>query len=183
LKNLFGARPAEPAAAPVATVPIGDDFAMADGAITFRDLDRAGSDPRSWLRLFEAALDRKLPISNAALELVRAQATHLTAETMLWGAVECRRFVSLLRPRPGLSARLLQLRDAGVLAVLCPDFYRDGSDGHNFAAIGAVERLIDATDLSGVRFGGMLRELQASELVTVALLLHRPAAWRDHDPM
>jgi [protein-PII] uridylyltransferase len=183
LKHLLGGgRPADALLSPpAAAVAIDDLLALADGRITFLDVDRAAADPRVWLRLFQAAVERNLPIADAALDLIRAQTSFLTADAMLWGSVERRRFIALLRPREGLSARLQQLRDAGVLAVLFPEFYREGTDPHNFAAVARLERLLGESDQTGTRFGTMLRELHSPELVVLALLLHRPAAWRDHD--
>jgi [protein-PII] uridylyltransferase len=185
LKHLLGGRPADAGglAAPAATVPIDDLLALAGGQVTFLDVDRAAADPRVWLRLFQAAVERGLPIADSALELIRAHTSRLTADAMLWGSVERRRFVALLRPREGLAARLQQLRDCGLLAVLFPAFYREGSDAHNFAAVARLERLLGESDLTGSRFGTMLRELHSPELVVLALLVHRPASWRDHDPV
>jgi [protein-PII] uridylyltransferase len=101
---------------------------------------------------------------------------------MLWGTVECRRFVSLLRPQPGLAARLGELVECGVLAVLFPEFYAKNADNHAVAAVARVERLLSESDLTGTRFGTMLKELDAAQLVVLALLLHQPATSKDHDP-
>jgi [protein-PII] uridylyltransferase len=185
LRNLFGTRPSpEPAAPPEPHVsePIDDHLALAGGRITFVNFDRAAGDPRMWLRLLEGALERNLPIAASALELLRAQASHLSADEMLWGTVERRRFVTLLRPRPGLAARLSDLLDCGVLPVLFPPFYIKASDGHSIAAVARVERLLGESDLTGTRFGTMLKELDAPELVVLALLLHQPASTKEHDP-
>jgi [protein-PII] uridylyltransferase len=185
LRNLFGTRPsAEPAAPaePVVSEPIDDYLAVTGDHITFLSADRAATDPRAWLRLLDGALERNLPMAGSALELIRAQASQLSADEMLWGAVECRRFVSLLRPRPGLAARLGELLDSGVLAVLFPQFYGKGTESHSIAAIARVERLLGESDLTGTRFGAMLRELDRSELVVLALLLHQPTASKEHEP-
>jgi [protein-PII] uridylyltransferase len=184
LKHLLGSRPAETAPPPATTaVPLDDLLAIAGGRVTFLDVDRAAADPRVWLRLFQAGVERTLPIADTALELIRAQASFLAPDEMLWGRTERQRFIALLRPRDGLSARLQQLRDGGVLAVLFPGFYREGADPHTFATIARLERLLGETDLTGTRFGTMLRELHSPEIVVLALLLHRPAAWSDHDPV
>ena len=185
LRNLFGARPPaapDAAAEPLVSSPIDDHLALAGGHITFANADRAATDPRAWLRLLEGALERNLPIADPALELIRAQTSHLSADEMLWGTVECRRFVALLRPRPGLAARLADMLDCGVLPVLFPQFYAKGTDSHSLAAVARLERLLGESDLTGTRFGTMLRELDAPELVVLALLLHQPAASKEHDP-
>jgi [protein-PII] uridylyltransferase len=185
LRNLFGARPVDapaPAAEPSAAVPIDSDLSVAGGHITFGNADRAATNPRAWLRLFEGALERRLAIAPAALDLIRAQTSQLSANEMLWGTVECRRFVSLLQPQSGLAARLGELLDCGVLSVLFPEFYVKNPDSHAVAAVGRVERLLTESDLTGTRFGTMLKELDAPQLVVLALLLHQPAASKDHDP-
>jgi [protein-PII] uridylyltransferase len=185
LRNLFGTRPSpEPVAPaePLVSEPIDDHLALAGGRITFANLDRAAGDPRIWLRLLEGALERNLPIAESALDVVRAQASYLSADEMLWGTVDRRRFVALLRPRPGLAARLSDLLDCGVFAVLFSQFYAKGTDSHSLAAVARVERLLGESDLTGTRFGTMLKELDAPELVVLSLLLHQPAASKEHDP-
>ena len=185
LRNLFGARPPaapDAAAEPLVSSPIDDALALAGGHITFANADRAATDPRAWLRLLEGALERSVAIADPALELIRAQTSRLSADEMLWGTVECRRFVALLRPRPGLAARLADMLDCGVLPVLFPQFYAKGTDSHSLAAVARLERLLGESDLTGTRFGTMLRELDAPELVVLALILHQTATSKEHDP-
>jgi len=184
-RTLFGTRPVDapaPAAEPSVTVPIDSDLSVAGGHITFGNADRAATNPRAWLRLFEGALERHLSIAPAALDLIRAQSSQLSANEMLWGTVECRRFVSLLRPQPELAASLGELVDCGVLSVLFPEFFAKNADNHAVAAVARVERLLTESDLTGTRFGTMLNELDASQLVVLALLLHQPTASKEHDP-
>jgi [protein-PII] uridylyltransferase len=57
-----------------------------------------------------------------------------------------------------------------------------GTDSHSLAAVARLERLLGESDLTGTRFGTMLKELNAPELVVLALLLHQPAASKEHDP-
>jgi [protein-PII] uridylyltransferase len=184
-RNLFGTRTPDAAAiptAPVVAVPIDDSLALAGDHITFANMDRAATNPRAWLHLLEGALERNLSIAPAALDLIRAQTSQLSAEEILWGTVECRRFVGLLRPRPGLAARLGEMVDCGVLSVLFPQFYANNVDNHTIAAVARIERLLAETDLTGTRFGTMLKELEAPQLVVLALLLHQPAPAKEHDP-
>jgi [protein-PII] uridylyltransferase len=185
LRQLLGSRPpiAVPPPTPTAArEPIDDTFALSGDRITFVNPDRAATDSRAWLHLLECALDRNQPIAADALELIRAQARQATAEEMLWGARECHRFLALLRPRPGLSARLAELADSGVFAALFPECLRGGTGSHSVDAIARLGRLIAETDLIGTRFGTMARELHSPELVVLALLLHQPASSKAHDP-
>jgi [protein-PII] uridylyltransferase len=181
---LGGSGPDRAPAAPLAAtpVPLDDYLALEGDHIAFLSADRAATDPRAWLRLLEGALGHDRPLARSACELLRAQASHLSPDAMLWGSYECQRFVSLLRPRAGLAARLSDMVDCGVLPALVPEFLKDASE-HTLAAISRVERLLSDTDQAGRRFGGMLRELDRPELIVLALLLHHPSGSHEHVPV
>jgi [protein-PII] uridylyltransferase len=153
-----------------------------DARVVFPDAERAAGDPTAWLALFEEAIERNTPIAAASEELIRAQTAQFTGEAMLWGPINRNRFLALLRPRPGLSLGLAQMRATGILGVLMPEFYRAGTETHSLAAIANLERIVGQSDLSGTRFGTMLRELDAPELIVLALLLHHPPDTKEHVP-
>jgi len=183
LRNLFaGGPPKAVHTAPASVTRLDDDLTEADGKITFADPERAARNPAAWLQLLEGGLEHNLPFANGALELLRAQASHLSASEMLWGMEQSRRFIDLLSPRAGLAARLSDLHASGVLAALFPEFYGKSAGTHSLTAIDRLERFIGETDLTGSRFGTMLRELTAPELVVLALLLHYPGTSKDHEP-
>ena len=87
--------------------------------------------------------------------------------------------MQFLRPRPGLSARLSEMRDCGLLGAIFPefdeiscrvtrDFYHKYTvDEHTLLTVRNVERL-----LNHPRFGPVLRELRQPELLVLALLYH-----------
>ena len=77
------------------------------------------------------------------------------------------RLLELLRPQPGLASALRELQRIDRLHPLFPQ----ASISHSIAAIESLERLRMQTSVSGERFGSMLRELEAPELLTLALLL------------
>jgi UTP:GlnB (protein PII) uridylyltransferase len=78
----------------------------------------------------------------------------------------------MLCPTAGVTDRLGAMRDRGVLAPLLPDIpARPDSDDRVRAAIGALEQLLDETTLAGKRFGSLLRELRAPDLLVLSLLL------------
>jgi [protein-PII] uridylyltransferase len=181
-RRLLGAGQPTTTVTTVSSVPLQSNLTLVDGRIGFANPDRAAEDPSSWLTLLETTLEQNLPIADTAIDLLRAQTRQLSADTMLWGSVERSRFLSLLRPRPGLSQRLSEMRACGVLAALCPGFYAEGTETHGLAAVANLERLLGQSDLSGTRFGTMLRELDAPELVVLALLLHHPAGAKEHVP-
>src|SRR5439155_8782222 len=63
-----------------------------------------------------------------------------------------------------------------------PEFYRAGTETHSLAAVSNLERIMGQADLSGTRFGTMLRELDSPELIVLALLLHHPPDAKPHIP-
>jgi len=67
--------------------------------------------------------------------------------------------------------------------VLFPGFFEKNADSHAVAAVARIERLLGESDLTGTRFGTMLKELDAPELAVLALLLHQPARSKEHDPV
>jgi len=77
-----------------------------------------------------------------------------------------------LCPTPGVTDRLIALEEKGVFALLLPDVPPGTDSGeHAIAAVRALEQLLDETTLNGQRFGAMLRELSAPDLLVLALLL------------
>lgn len=72
-----------------------------------------------------------------------------------------------LRPQHGLASALRELQRAGRLRSLLGSV----DAAHSVAAVEALETLRMQTSVSGERFGSMLRELDAPELLTIALLL------------
>src|SRR4030095_15532735 len=85
-----------------------------------------------------------------------------------------------LRPRHGLYARLSELHDCGLLGRLVPpfqsitcrvvrDFYHKYTvDEHTLQTVRNLERLVAAPD-AHPRFSGLLREVDAPELLVLAL--------------
>jgi [protein-PII] uridylyltransferase len=86
-------------------------------------------------------------------------------------------------PRAGLYARLSEMHDCGLLGRLIPpfqaitcrvvrDFYHKYTvDEHTLLTIRNIERLADAPEYRQ-RFASLARDLQAPELLVLALLLH-----------
>src|SRR5262249_55669612 len=94
-----------------------------------------------------------------------------------------------LHPKPGLYARLSEMHDAGLLGQMLPefkaisflvvrDFYHKFTvDEHTLLTIRSLERLAgyrEAAPSEGDRgrFARLLSELDAPELLVLALLLH-----------
>ncbi len=99
----------------------------------------------------------------------------------------------VLRPRPGLYADLSELHDAGLLGRIFPefdaihcrvirDFYHKYTvDEHTLLTLRNLESLLEAGTASRQRFGAILRELHAPELLSLALLFHDVGKWKDDD--
>ena len=169
---------------------IGENLMVVVEGVTFSDAASAGAAPAEWLRAFEAAVSRNVPVADDALAVIeREQHLHnYSPETFIPTADHRQRLLQFLRPRPGLSARLGEMRDCGLLGAMFPelneiscrvtrDFYHKYTvDEHTLLTVRKVERL-----LSNPRFGPVLRELRAPELLVLALLYHDVGKARDGD--
>jgi [protein-PII] uridylyltransferase len=180
-------------AMPPAPIPIrliGENLMWVVEGITFADNAQAAASPASWLRAFEAAVSRNVPVADEALALIeREQQVNAYAPEVFHPTHEDRqRVVQFLRPRPGLSARLSEMRDCGLLGAILPelteisclvtrDFYHKYSvDEHTLLTVRNVERLFN-----NPRFGPVLRELRAPELLVLTLLYHDVGKAREGD--
>jgi [protein-PII] uridylyltransferase len=160
---------------------IGENLMWVVEGIAFGDAAWAVAHPASWIGAFEAAVSRNVPVSDDALALIereleihqyRPETFHPTDEDRL-------RIVQFLRPRPGLSARLSEMRDCGLLGAIflefneianrvTRDFYHKYSvDEHTLLTVRNVERLMNHP-----RFAPVLRELRRPELLVLTLLYH-----------
>jgi [protein-PII] uridylyltransferase len=179
------------AAMPPPPIPIrliGENLMWVVEGIAFRDTARAVAHPASWLDAFEAAVSRNVPVADDALALVeRELAIHHYRPEVFHPANEDRlRIVQFLRPRPGLSARLSEMRDCGLLGAIflefneiscrvTRDFYHKYSvDEHTLLTVKNVERLMNHP-----RFGPVLREIRRPELLVLTLLYHDVGKARD----
>ena len=88
-----------------------------------RTRPKARRAPAEWLRVFEAAVSRNVPVADDALALMeRELQIHNYAPEVFHPTPEHRqRVVQFLRPRPGLSARLSEMRDCGLLGAIFPE--------------------------------------------------------------
>jgi [protein-PII] uridylyltransferase len=158
-----------------AAVPAGDNLVAGEGGVSFVDPATAAAEPLAWLDALEAALVRNIPLSDSALAILTEQASRLPADALLPDERARRRLLELLRPRPGLSTRLGELRRTGLLGAIVPTT----ADAHALATIRILEQLRSDTSQTGERFGTMLREINAPELLVLALLLHDAGRSKD----
>ncbi len=160
---------------------IGENLMWVVEGITFANAAKAAASPASWIALFDAAVSRNVPAADDALALIeREQETHHYRPDAFHPTNDHRqRIVQFLRPRPGLSARLSEMRDCGLLGAIflefneisCKvtrDFYHKYSvDEHTLLTVRNVERLMNHP-----RFGPVLRELRRPEVLVLTLLYH-----------
>jgi [protein-PII] uridylyltransferase len=184
-KSLVGGqRPVEPVDASRAEV-VGDNLAVATGRVTFVDPARAAAEPQTWLAAFTAAAIRNIPVSDEALAVIESHATEGGIATLmrLDGAGQ---MLELLHPRPGLSQRLDEMRRCGLLGRILPELpalrppmgrseRKDAEPVPPIAAVEGLERLLTDATLSAQRFGAMLRELDAPEILVLTLLVRDSA--------
>lgn len=169
---------------------VGENLMWVVEGITFADPTAAAAAPTEWLRLFDAAVSRNVPVADDALALIERelQLRNHGPEALHPTVQQKRRVIDFLRPRPGLAARLAEMRDCGLLGAIFPelneiaclvtrDFYHKYTvDEHTLLTVRNVERL-----LTNPRFGPVLRELRAPELLVLTLLYHDVGKAREGD--
>ncbi len=184
-------RAAGPSARDTTRVDLGLNLELTADGIGFVDRQRATGEPASWLSVFEAAIDRRVPVSDDALSLFETYAARYTPLDYLPSSAERQRLRRFLRPRPGLYARLSEMHDCGLLPRLFPefqaisyrvirDFYHKYTvDEHTLLTMRGVERLLSPAQRSRERFGSLLGELRSPELLVLSLLFHDVGKWKD----
>ena len=169
---------------------IGENLMWVVEGITFADAPTALAAPAEWLRVFDAAVSRNVPVADDALALMeREQQKHNYAPGAFLPTPEHqRRLLQFMRPRAGLSARLSEMRDCGLLGAIFPelneiacrvtrDFYHKYTvDEHTLLTVRNAERL-----LSNPRFAPILREVHEPELLVLSLLYHDVGKAREGD--
>jgi [protein-PII] uridylyltransferase len=176
-----------------APAPVGRNLVRAVDGIRFVDGRAAAERPETWLRVFQAALDGGCAVSDDALSIVQQNAGRFTPEEFLPTTVHRDAFLHFLKPKPGLYERLSEMHDSGLLGQIIPefkaincrvvrDFYHKYTvDEHTLLTIRNLERLIDPVRPERERFSRLLGELEAPELLVLALLLHDVGKWTDED--
>jgi [protein-PII] uridylyltransferase len=172
--------------------PVGSNLVKGSDGIRFIDARRAAEHPESWLAAFQAAIDHGCAVADETLVCVQQHAPRYSAEQFFPTPAHRDALLKFLRPRPGLYATLSDLHDFGVLGQMFPefkaitcrvvrDFYHKYTvDEHTLLTIRNLERLTEALP-ERQRFSRLLGELDAPELLVLALLYHDVGKWRDED--
>jgi [protein-PII] uridylyltransferase len=175
-----------------APVLIGPNLVKAADGIRFVDARQAVERPETWLAAFQVAIDAGCSVSDDALGHIQQHAGRFAPEAFFPTAAHRDALLHFLKPRLGLYERLSEMHDVGLLGQMFPefrgissrvvrDFYHKYTvDEHTLLTIRNLERLIEAGP-ERERFARLLAEVDAPELLVLALLLHDVGKSRDDE--
>ena len=176
-----------------APVPVGPNLGLSRDGIRFLDPVKASRSPASWIPAFQAALDGGSEVAEEALSCIQQHVDRYRADDFFPEPRDRSGALRLLRPRPGLYARLSEMHDCGLLGRVFPefqaiswrvvrDFYHKYTvDEHTLLTIRNLERLGSTEEPYRQRFRSVLASLASPELLVLSLLLHDVGKWRDDD--
>jgi [protein-PII] uridylyltransferase len=176
-----------------APTPVGPNLGLSRDGVRFLDPVHAARTPSSWIGAFQAAIDAGAEVTDEASSCIQQHVDRYRPAEFTPEARDRAALLRLLKPRPGLYARLSQMHDCGLLDKLFPefeaiswrvvrDFYHKYTvDEHTLLTIRNLERLMTTGDPSRERFRTIAAGLAAPELLVLALLLHDVGKWRDDE--
>ncbi|HEY5617875.1 MAG TPA: HD domain-containing protein [Vicinamibacterales bacterium] len=176
-----------------APTPVGSNLGLSRDGIRFLDPVQAARTPSSWIAAFQAAIDAGAGVTDEALSCIQQHVARYRPEDFTPEPRDRTAFLRLLKPRPGLYARLSQMHDCGLLGRLFPefeavswrvvrDFYHKYTvDEHTLLTIRNFERLVSTQEPNRERFKTVAAGLPSPELLVLALLLHDVGKWRDDE--
>ncbi len=182
---------AKPPVDGIPTQQAGDNLRRDASGINFVDTVRASLQPRTWISLFQAAIDHDCPVSPQGLAFLERHGDRYASEEFFPTVTERDQFLRFLTPAPGLYERLSELHHTGLLGRMFPefrkiycrvirDFYHKYTvDEHTLLTIRNLSRLADPESTVRQRFSGILGELDEPELIVLALLFHDVGKWSD----
>ncbi len=180
-----------PAPVPVLAGAVADNIERRQDGVGFIDTVRASLQPRTWLSVFQAAIDAGCAVAPDTLTFIERHNDCYTSEQFFPDKAECEGFLRFLKPRSGLYDRLSEMHENGLLGRMFPefrkiycrvirDFYHKYTvDEHTFVTIRNLSDLTDPDSCppSRRRFSGALAELEEPELIVLALLFHDVGKW------
>ena len=176
-----------------APVPVGPNLGLSRDGIRFLDPVKASRSPASWIPSFQAALDGGTKVAEEALSCIQQHVDRYRADDFFPEQRDRAAALRLLKPRPGLYARLSEMHDCGLLGRVFPefqaiswrvvrDFYHKYTvDEHTLLTIRNLERLGSTEEPYRQRFRNVLTSIASPELLVLSLLLHDVGKWRDDD--
>ena len=180
---------ASPTAPPEPSRPVGDNLEQTHEGVSFADTVRASLQPRTWLSVFQMAIDKGCPVSPDTLAFIERHGDRYTSEAFFPGSSERDQLLRFLKPQPGLYERLSEMHENGLLGRMFPefrkiycrvirDFYHKYTvDEHTLLTIRNLSELADPNITARRRFACVLNELGQPELIVVALLFHDVGKW------
>jgi UTP:GlnB (protein PII) uridylyltransferase len=179
-----------PAAAPER---IGSHLHIADGTVRFVDPVKAASLPIVWVEAFRVAMTNGCAVSTQIQQSIRQHVGRYSPDDFVASRGERTQLRKLLHPRPGLHARLVEMRRCGLLGAIFPELgvpprhdahahVVHAVDDRDLAPIARLESLRLAKAGAPGRFRAMLDEVHAPELLTIALLFDRVSPDETDDP-
>ena len=170
-------------------VGLGEGLVRWGHEISFSDGTRASLRPATWLQAFEAALNTECSVSSQVTTCIERHGDRYSPERFFPTTEERDRLLRVLRPRPGLYARLSEMHECGLLGRMFPEFqkiychvirdfyHRYTVDEHTLRTIQNLESLCSPATKSRERFGHLLSEVANPELLVLALVFHDVGKW------
>ena len=172
---------------------IGNDLEKSWDGVRFIDGTRASLQPQTWLTAFEAALDQGLDVSEQVLTCIERHVERYPPERFISTNNERDLLLRVLKPRPGLYARLSEMHSRGLLGHLFPEFqkvychvirdyyHKYTVDEHTLLTIKNIEHLCTPRTRSRTRFANLFTEIAKPELLILALLFHDVGKWTNRN--
>ena len=172
---------------------LGRDLEQSWDGVRFVDGTRASLQPQTWLTAFEAALDRNLDVSEQVLTCIERHVERYPPERFIPTNCERDLLLRILKPRPGLYARLSEMHSRGLLGRLFPEFqkvychvirdyyHKYTVDEHTLLTIKNIEHLCTPRTRSRTRFANLFLEIAKPELLILALLFHDVGKWTNRN--
>jgi [protein-PII] uridylyltransferase len=165
----------------------------ADG-VRFVDADAVSARPAVWLEAFRAAILNGRAVSHEVSAYIRENIGQVSTEDFAADEADRQLLLDLLTPRPGLSQRLAEMSECGLLDLIVPElatihrrapvdpYGRVGNATQALQAIRRLEALRQPATPGRTRFASLLEEVAAPELLVLTLLLHDPGTRREPVP-
>ncbi|MEO8070262.1 MAG: hypothetical protein ABI652_02590, partial [Acidobacteriota bacterium] len=182
-----------PPAVPTTPGSVTADIAIGADGVRFVDPIRAAGQPAVWLEAFQVAIANGSLVSEQVKAIVQENVGRYTTDYFVATDEDRLRLRTMLHPTPGLSARLSDMLECGLLGTIFPEFekihcrvirdfyHRYTVDEHTLLTIRNLESLWHPASASRARFSSILNEVRAPELLTLALLYHDVGKWKDED--
>ena len=174
-------------------VPVGKQFMKQSEEVSFTDVTHASLRPDTWLTIFEVALNEGCGVSAEVLTCIERHGDRYSPERFFQTEEERDCLLRILKPKPGLYARLSEMHDSGLLGRMFPEFqkvyccvirdyyHKFTVDEHTLRTIKNLESLCNPKRDDRRRFSNLLDELPAPELLVVALLFHDVGKWTNRN--